>query len=330
MKAAAVLAILEAAYQVEASEEAWLVGVLGAARPSLDLGLGVAGYFTQVGGPGEIRNWGHLGDLGGDVRRFYDEVLETVGPEPMRQLHMTGPFGSTTHLAGRPCASDTPGASMAVGVMGLDASGRGVTLASWSPPGRVVEPSSEARAFWGRVAPHLATAARLRHKLGAATPEPEAVLDPGGRVLHAAGDARERLARAALREAAVRVDRARASRAKVETGETLALWRCMVDRRWTIVDRFERDGRRYVVAYPNPPEARVLLESLTPRERATAMAAALGHSNKVIAYELGISESTVSTLLTRAARKLGAASRVELVRALRQASPADDVVDHPR
>jgi DNA-binding NarL/FixJ family response regulator len=53
---------------------------------------------------------------------------------------------------------------------------------------------------------------------------------------------------------------------------------------------------------------------LSARERQVLAFAALGHANKLIAYELGLPESTVSSALRSIARKLGARSRLELVR----------------
>jgi DNA-binding CsgD family transcriptional regulator len=50
------------------------------------------------------------------------------------------------------------------------------------------------------------------------------------------------------------------------------------------------------------------------REAQVARGAALGHSNKLIAYELGLATSTVSTLLARAIRKLRLHSRGALIR----------------
>jgi DNA-binding CsgD family transcriptional regulator len=44
-----------------------------------------------------------------------------------------------------------------------------------------------------------------------------------------------------------------------------------------------------------------------------ASLAALGHPNKVIAYELGIALSSVATLLRRALRRLRLRNRAELV-----------------
>ena len=87
--------------------------------------------------------------------------------------------------------------------------------------------------------------------------------------------------------------------------------------RWTLVDTYERDGKRFVVARRN--DVRMLLPSaLSPRERQALGFAALGDSNKLIAYELGISASTVGVLLYRAAQKLGCHSRAELLQRFRE------------
>jgi DNA-binding CsgD family transcriptional regulator len=55
------------------------------------------------------------------------------------------------------------------------------------------------------------------------------------------------------------------------------------------------------------PARRMLAGALTPRQRQIIERADAGQSNKSIAYDLGTSTSTVSTLLTRARRRLTAA-----------------------
>lgn len=81
--------------------------------------------------------------------------------------------------------------------------------------------------------------------------------------------------------------------------------------RWSLVDRFESDGRRYLVARRNDPE---LAEprSLSHRERQVLAYAALGYANKHIAYTLGLAPSTVSSHLRTAMRRVGAPSRAAL------------------
>ena len=93
----------------------------------------------------------------------------------------------------------------------------------------------------------------------------------------------------------------------------VAQWETLVQGRWSLVDHFEKDGRRYLVARKNDPF--VPGDKLSLRERQVVGFVALGHSNKLIGYELGISASTVATHLTSAAKKLGLGSRLELIRA---------------
>jgi DNA-binding NarL/FixJ family response regulator len=53
---------------------------------------------------------------------------------------------------------------------------------------------------------------------------------------------------------------------------------------------------------------------LSPREREVLSIALLGRTNKEIAFQLAIGHSTVRVLLTRAAKKLGAHDRYDLLR----------------
>jgi len=88
-------------------------------------------------------------------------------------------------------------------------------------------------------------------------------------------------------------------------------WEAVLAGRWSLVDRFDTDGRRYVVAYRNPPGV-LDPRRLTPREEGVAALAAIGHSNKEIASQLGVTPSTVATLLASALAKLGLLSRTML------------------
>jgi DNA-binding CsgD family transcriptional regulator len=90
-----------------------------------------------------------------------------------------------------------------------------------------------------------------------------------------------------------------------------------VSDRWTLVDAYERDGKQYLVATQNG--IRVPKHTaLSPRESQALGLSALGHSNKLVAYTLGITASTVGVLLHRAAEKLGTHSRPELLARFRQ------------
>lgn len=88
------------------------------------------------------------------------------------------------------------------------------------------------------------------------------------------------------------------------------LWTPLSEGRWTLVDRFDREGHRYYVAVDNDMESREL-RVLSSRERDVARLAGLGYANKEIAYELSISESSAATYLQRALQKIGL-NRIEL------------------
>jgi DNA-binding CsgD family transcriptional regulator len=92
---------------------------------------------------------------------------------------------------------------------------------------------------------------------------------------------------------------------------SVELWRGLVSGRWSVVEHFESAGKRYYLAHKNDPEL-ARDRALTPREQQVLRYAELGQSNKLIAYSLGLSISTVSTLLSKARRKLG--SSVDLLR----------------
>lgn len=82
---------------------------------------------------------------------------------------------------------------------------------------------------------------------------------------------------------------------------------------WQVVETASVDCVEYVLLR-RAVEPKEGLDSLTPRERDAAQHACLGASNKDIAREMDISDSTVRVLLLRACRKLGVANRNALIR----------------
>ncbi|MBX7195259.1 MAG: helix-turn-helix transcriptional regulator, partial [Sandaracinaceae bacterium] len=171
-----------------------------------------------------------------------------------------------------------------------------------------------------RIAAHLAAALRLRRALSERRSPVDAVLEPNGRLLHAEGDAREAAALAAL-TAAVRARDEAMAQARRGATDAIAGWTPRVEARWSLVDAEESDGKALVLAHVNEleiPEP----SGLAPRERQVAICAALGWSNKLIAYTLGVSESSVASSLGSARRKLGYDSRVALAGGLQRLATA--------
>jgi DNA-binding CsgD family transcriptional regulator len=179
---------------------------------------------------------------------------------------------------------------------------------------------------WDRLATHLAAATRLRYGEIDAV---EGVLSPDGTVLHAEGPARGAASREALGRAVVAIDRARRDRTRTDPQTLLEAWRAIVERRWSLVDVVESDGRRFMLARVNPPESAPDAD-LTPREREVAALVAQGVPQKSIGYELELSPSTVAFHVRNIGKKRGAASSTALVGALAKGRPSPPPVRRRR
>jgi DNA-binding CsgD family transcriptional regulator len=197
-------------------------------------------------------------------------------------------------------------------IVAADPTGFGCGIGS--PRRRVAGVGKVVGARWGRVAAHMAAGYRLRRLIAAqrGTPaEPDAVLSPKGALEHATEAAKGRDARVALRDAAVALDRARGAMRRKDPDGAVEAWKGLVDGQWSLVDHFDSDGRRFLLARRNDPfTARPA--GLSLRERQVLGYRALGHSLKLIAYELGLSPATISADLRRAMRTLGLHSQGEI------------------
>ncbi len=121
------------------------------------------------------------------------------------------------------------------------------------------------------------------------------------------GTPREQI-RAAAREA----DRQRGELEELHAAHARELWDGLVEGQLRLVDWFDSDGRRFIIAKPSA-SCRGRSRGLTKREREVAEHVARGESSKLTGYELGISPSRVSALLNAAMRKLGVRTKVQLV-----------------
>lgn len=89
-----------------------------------------------------------------------------------------------------------------------------------------------------------------------------------------------------------------------------AAWSDVIEGRSAVVHRFDRDQRLFLLVRRVAPHER----PLGVLERVVVAQVSRGRSNKAIAYELGVSQSTVSGLARSAIARLGAASLIDLVR----------------
>ncbi|PZR18660.1 MAG: hypothetical protein DI536_01910 [Archangium gephyra] len=313
------IGVVEAAWRVDLDTQPWLEGILGASRADLDDGFGMWAALYDASSGAQV-TFTEIAGLGMTVQQL--EAMRTLIPtipwDAVERTFINSSIGTLSELLGRQFLEALPmgqyvarkhGIHDALGINAQDVTGVGCVLGV--PLSKRQRAARELRPRWKRLAAHVAAAFRLRKQL---TRFDDAVIEPGGLVAHAEGDARELAVRTALRAAAVAIDRSRTSAARGDD-QNLEQWKVMVDGRWSLVDHFDRDGRRYYVARRNTPSLGA--DGLTLRERQVASFAALGHANKLIAYELGLSTSTVATHLSSAARKLGGSSRVELIAKLR-------------
>lgn len=327
-----VLSVIEAAYRVELPEEDWVAGIMKSARPFIDVGLGVYAYVFDASDPAKlgVRAFSCAGQPE-DVK--VEELVDMLARTPKEYVEQSWRTRACAFASEVPGFHDLAGVTDYLrprgiedifAVSGVDPTGHGCYVGAARP--EVAKLDAHERAMWERVAAHLASGFRLRRALGTTVVPPpasvmsgaEAVLTPNGKMEYAEPAAVDASAREALRDAVRRIDRARGKMRRADPGHAVEEWRGLVAARWSLVEHFESDGRRYLVARRNDPDA-AGPDSLTRRERQVLGYAALGHSNKLIAYELGISASTVGVLLLRAARKLKAHGRAEVIAAWRAA-----------
>jgi DNA-binding CsgD family transcriptional regulator len=324
-----ILAIIEAAYGGEVGEAAWLRSMLDVVEPWVNRGSGaLIAPFVQTGdtfrvGHGVVVSEGAVA-LEAASRTWLKRASEIwddpTGRAFIRRFYPTAPLvASFSELAGGKPEETAralrlpPIPSEVLGIVAGNPSGHGCVITAFThqPFGAAGAAFTRAeRALWNHLAAHIATGYRLVHQEASV----EAVLDPDGKVQHLEEPAMA--SRGALSAAARNVDRARGALRRTDPERAVALWSGLVDGRWTLVDHFDHDGRRFVVAKRNPPDARAW-HTLTDNERAVVHYAAHGHPHKLIAYELGITVPTVANRLASAARKVGAESRLALVTAYR-------------
>lgn len=312
--------LVESAYDVDAPSASWLEGIRLSAEKCFRGQLAVQAYTFQVAGNGDFQ----LLDLASEPA--WADALRAnhaaAGPALIKRLYLGGRPVSSLRSALRP--EDGPlytkivrfGVGDALGATGVDPTGFGCTLHFLERTrSRLSRPAQQGLT---RITAHLASARRLRETLdragakGDVVQGADAVLSEDGSVRHAEREARSIESRVALREAVRRMERARRRSIRADPEAALGLWRAMVDGRWSLLERFESGGRRILVAHRNDPASRPS-RVLTELERKAVALLAVGHSQKLCAYELGRAESTIHEVAVSAMTKMGVGSRAALV-----------------
>lgn len=302
-------------YADEPDEGRWMEGIGEAAEEAFDA-LGPVQVSTlrlePTGRPVPERYIGH----GADVAWRFHEVAAV---DHLRRLYFSGPVTLGRQVLRK--ANDVEvdevvretmmhaGCVDVCGLIGHDTNGGIVTLALGV---RELPLPRQTRSTLTRLAGHLGTAFRLRRRRGG----PAAALlhrDRGRWALGELAEGKQESVgdRSVLERAALAFDRAK-NRVASDPDAALGYWKAMVEGKWTLVERFESDGRRVLLARPNEPKV-AQLRALTAPELKVVALAALNHSAKLISYELGYAESTTSGLLASALGKLGLRHRSELV-----------------
>jgi DNA-binding CsgD family transcriptional regulator len=312
------IGIVESAYGLGGDLEQWLEGVLGAASGLLGDALSLTATAFRLG-PRAIE-LEHVVSVGRDARleqsvrlsnamagqRTLDRLIRGAPPAAtLSELLPAEDLGVLTVLSDRGTVHDTRR------FLARASAERGIVFGAQI--GARESLSDATRARWRRAAFHVGSGYRLRLGLGSERLDDasvEAVLDPSGRIRHAEPAARSHSAGELLRDMARRADRARGELRR-DPDEALELWEGLVRGRWSLVDHFDTDRRRFVVAHRNPPDGGDP-RGLSPRERDCSELLGRAFTPKEIAYGIGLSAITVNHALARARMKLGFRSLAEL------------------
>ena len=312
------IALLEAGYSLEGNEEAWLKQVLDQAAPLFDAGFWPMIWrydFTPT--TIQIQNVAIKGPS--MAMKFLTQSLEAPS-EVVDYFYRSGvqidsfSEGFIRWPALPRMIQRVSGGLVRDALCVKALTGRGSGLGMGNNYMKTVTPTPLERKRWPLAVSHLGAGLRLRALAESLTLENtsvEAIFDSGGKLHDAREEARDTSARNSLREAVRRIDRIRTRSGRSDPDAAMEQWEGLIQGRWSLVDHFDTDRRRFVVAIkndPSYPDPR----GLTMRERQVAEFVGLGHSCKEISYTFGVSQSAVTNCTARAQSKLGLSSLPEL------------------
>lgn len=304
------------AYDLAPDFDAWLEAAVRVFRAHMDGGLGVYGGIWSLPSPEGAASAADPGRFRVHLDGAHPRTTELVAAGMRARFFEHFPsvdyYAANSKLVVDPRVYDSIFAPFRgelpegeCGIVGRDASMSFLSVVA--PRGTATPPLPSEHLLAREILPHFVTGLRLRRLLGSARAEltcAEAIFSPEGSCRHAAGAAEEASAREVLRDAVRRLEAWRA-------GHVAGSREALIAGRWSLVERFESDGKRFIVAYRNP-DGVLDPRRLSQRERDVAVRIAQGMSQKAIAAELGIRAATVAGVARVVLRKFGLRSTREL------------------
>jgi len=310
--------VRNAIYDFESDETAWLTGMAEAfgrlipeARQTAVTRLGLHDRGVRVE---------NVGPASPPVRLFLSAAAAAMPKRQIQHIVRRAPTAGTFSEWVQPLGVENFWKSFSLaglrigdfeGLRTVDGGDVFLSLSAWFGEERRM--NARRRETLQALGAHMATTFRLRRALAEVNapltelPSAEAVVSADGFARHAVGGATASSARDALRAHVRLRERARTRRGQGEQ----TLWLPLVEGRWSLIDHFDTDGQRFYVALPNDPQFGAR-GALSVREAQVARMAAQGASNKEAAYALGLTASTVATVLRRCLAKLRLPDRLHL------------------
>lgn len=314
------VSLIEAGYRLDGNDKQWIDGLLTHAEL-----LGERGF------------WLTIGRYDYTPKKIQLNEIQSTGPSAAKQIlkssiQVDSEAVSNFFRAGKPVSSlseviysSEPEIANVVkklsnsrvhdklAVKALSGEGEALIMC-WLFNDQVL-PTALERKRWGCIASHLGSGLRLRkvtEKLSLENEKVEAIFDGNFKLCDARSLACTRSSCEVLQSVIKRVDKVRTKTGRSDADLAMKSWEGLIQGRWSLVDYFDTDQRRYIVAVKNDPRYPDP-RGLTLRERQIAEYMGHGLSTKQICYTLGISPSAVTNCSARVKRKLGLNSTLELV-----------------
>jgi DNA-binding CsgD family transcriptional regulator len=311
------LDVVEAAFDLEASDDAWQEAVVDQARRVFPGALGALGYryrlregapvlTSVVSGDRDLLEVPARGHQALDLRHIYRAYTAPSHAEPTLDFH-ADPVTRQAPEVLRAMWSGLAVSDM-FGVYATRPCGESMTLGIAMPRipakrGKTYDWRVQAQS-WTYLARHIETALTVREALQHGSVKADFALGGAHFEDQAARDRNRLLA------CASQLERER-DKAYLGDASGLSVWQPLMDGRWSMI-RYPRSGGGVrFLAVENPRHD--MLRRLSALEQSVVELVAAGQPNKLIAAALSLHESSVANLLTRSLRKLGIKRRDHLV-----------------